>query len=116
MLEKQRESCPKHLTNLKEIQDSIKQLNAELSGLRNENQKLVQGRDRWLSEIKAEVIKMRESVVLSAPAEPRVALSPAPKVLRGRESIGRVTYENRRTKESPIVYRTERVVVGSVAG
>lgn len=110
VLEKQRESCPKHLTNLVEIQESIKQLNAELSGLRNENQKLVQGRDIWLNEIKAEFLKMKESQILSA-NEPRVSHSPAPKVIRGRESFGRVTYENRRMNPSPMVYRTERVVV-----
>lgn len=112
VLEKQRESCPKHLTNLIEIQDSIKKLNAELSGLRDENQKLVEGRDRWLSEIKAEFLKMKESQVLST-SEHRVSHLPPPQVIRGRESFGNVTYENRRTTTSPIVYRTERVVVSA---
>jgi len=123
VLEKQRESCPKHLTNLKEIQESIRKMNTELSGLRNENQKLLQGRETWFNEIKSELLKMKESQILPQaspiksynppppPSEPIVSNLPPTKIIRGRESIGRVTYEDRRTPTSPIVYRTERVVV-----
>jgi chromosome segregation ATPase len=113
VLEKQRESCPKHLTNLKEIQDSIKQMNSELSTLRNENQKLIEGRDTWFNEIKSELLKMKESQVIS-PQVSNVAPKPVVNIqkrVRGRESMGRITYEDRRTPTPPIVYRTERVVV-----
>lgn len=128
VLEKQRESCPTHLNNLKEIQDSIKKLNSELSGLRTENQRLLQGREDWFNEIKSEIQKMKESQIITPPPEERPLHSnppplhsipptihsnppPPPRVIRGRESLGRVTYINKRTPTPPIVYRTETRVV-----
>jgi chromosome segregation ATPase len=112
VLEKQRESCPKHLTNLKEIQESIFKLNSELTGLRNENKLLLEGRDVWFREIKTEIEKMKESQ-LRPPVvmEQNVGNLPPTKVVKGRESIGKVTYYNHRTEQSPIVYRTETRVV-----
>ena len=58
---------------------------------------------------------MKESQILPPKKEEKEVFlsSPAPKkqIVQRRESIGRITYENRRKPTPPIVYRTERIVV-----
>ena len=97
VLEKQRESCPKHLTNLKEIQDSIRKLNSELTGLRSENQRLLEGRQNWFHEIKSELQKMKESQLRIQPQK--------------RRSSEKGPILSKRLPTPPVVYRKESTVV-----
>ena len=115
-LKKQIELYPKNLINLNEFQELIENVKSLVSTIQNENQKLQHDKNNFLNEIKSEFLKIKESQLIPQTPSPVVStLPPKPirptKIIRGRESIGKITYEDRRTPTPPIVYRTERVVV-----